>query len=735
MARHRLRDALAVATIVLGCAAAAVSPATERLRGLSLDALTALRWQAFGPRHDPAASPAVVIAIDEETYSRAPFRGSPTITWTREIGRVLGAVVEGGAAVVGFDIVFPTSIEQSELPFGDEPLGARLRGFDRDFLRALRSAAAGGRLVLGEVQHRDEPIRPAPGQRFAVGQPEHIRPLNAYSDRDDVVRRAPLAFAVVPREQAGAQARAPADPPAEGLRPSMALELAARAAGVAPRFGSEGRVTLSGYRVPSALPLTLTLNFEGGADDIPTYSLADLHACLERGDAGYFRRQFAGKVVLLGTVLDTDDRHATSKRFATGLEHAGAPRCTPALPPAGGQIERRTIAGVYIHATAVNNLLRRDAVREAGRGATVLLAGAGAALAAGSALLLAPAAALGALLFLAAGHVAGALLLFRDALALPLVEPLLAAFGALGLTVGWRFAVVDRDERFLRRSFGLYLAPQVIDGMLESGRLPALGGEVREVTVFFSDIAGFSSFSETLSPPALVALMNEYLSAMTDIVEDCGGYVDKYIGDSIVAVFGAPARDPEHARHAVLAALRCRDRLATLNAGTPAFRGHRIAHRIGINSGEALVGNIGSRRRFNYTVMSDAVNLASRLEGANKYFDTSILAAEATVQRCGSAFAWREVDAVRVKGRAQPVRVHEPLAEAGAETPAQRTHAAAHAEGLAAWRARDFERAAAAFERHARDDPPAARFAARARELAARPPGPGWEPLNSLEGK
>jgi adenylate cyclase len=541
------------------------------------------------------------------------------------------------------------------------------------------------------------------------------------------VRRLPLAFAVAPQDQAGAPARA--------VRPSMALELAARASGASPLFAPDGRVTLAGYPVPSAVPLTLTLNFEGGADDIPTYSLADLHACLERGDAGYFRRQFEGKVVLFGTLLDTDDRRTTSKRFATGLERAGAPRCAHAMAPAAGQVARRTIAGVYIHATAVNNLLRREAVREVGRGATTLLAGAGAALAGGSALLFAPAAALGAWLVLAAGYVAGAVLLFRDGLALPLVEPLLGALGALALTVGWRFVVVDREERFLRRSFGLYLAPQVIDGMLESGRLPALGGEMREVTVFFSDIAGFSSFSETMSPTALVALMNEYLSAMTDIVEDCGGYVDKYIGDSIVAVFGAPAQDPEHARHAVQAALRCRERLAELNAGTPAFQGRRIGHRIGLNSGEALVGNIGSRRRFNYTVMSDAVNLASRLEGANKYFDTSILVADATVQRCGGAFAWREVDAVRVKGRAQPVRVYEPLAEAGAETTAQRAQAAAHAEGLAAWRTRDFERAAAAFERHAADDPPAARFAARARELAARPPGPGWEPVNTLEGK
>ena len=198
--------------------------------------------------------------------------------------------------------------------------------------------------------------------------------------------------------------------------------------------------------------------------------------------------------------------------------------------------------------------------------------------------------------------------------------------------VGYRFVVADQEERFLRKSFALYLAPQVIEKMLKSEKMPVLGGEMRNVTIFFSDVAGFSTFAEKMTPNALVALMNEYLSAMTDIIESHGGYVDKYIGDSIVAVFGAPVDDPDHACNAVRASLRCRARLEELNRNNVAFQGHKLAHRIGLNSGDALVGNIGSRRRFNYTVMSDAVNVASRLEGANKYFGTSIMASEMTVR-------------------------------------------------------------------------------------------------------
>src|SRR5262249_41684517 len=160
------------------------------------------------------SSHAVVGAVDEETFRRPPFEGSPGVTWTPEIGRVLSAIIDGGAKVVGFDIIFPTSIEQSTVPFGDETLGARLRGFDRDYLRALALAARSGKLVLGQVQHKDNPVLPSPGQRAAVGFGRNIRPLNVYTDPDGVVRRVPLVF------------RVDGEPV-----PSMAAELAARATG------------------------------------------------------------------------------------------------------------------------------------------------------------------------------------------------------------------------------------------------------------------------------------------------------------------------------------------------------------------------------------------------------------------------------------------------------------------------------------------------------------------------
>jgi adenylate cyclase len=229
--------------------------------------------------------------------------------------------------------------------------------------------------------------------------------------------------------------------------------------------------------------------------------------------------------------------------------------------------------------------------------------------------------------------------------------------------------------------------------------------------------------------------MNEYLSAMTDIIEGHGGYVDKYIGDSIVAMFGAPADDPVHARNAVHAALKCHKKLAELNAGNPAFAGHDLSHRIGLNSGEAVVGNIGSRRRFNYTVMSDTVNVASRLEGANKYYGTAIMASETTMAQSDDTFAWRELDAIKVMGRGEAIKVFEPLAEKSAASAEQTKVSAAYAEGLACWCTREFAKASDAFERVANADPASALFARRARALAANPPPPDWTPVNTLEGK
>ena len=311
---------------------------------------------------------------------------------------------------------------------------------------------------------------------------------------------------------------------------------------------------VTGFR--ARVPNTLTLNFEGGAADIPTFSFADLRNCAVKNDKDYFRRWFDGKVVIFGTVLDIEDRRMTSKRFATGIEGARTPRCaagsTPVTAGFQDQHDRRRLHPCH-------RGQQSDLAQRGGRtGPAVALPDRGllfAALAAIAAWQLRPlVAALVWTIMIVAG-VAGATIAFNHALALPVAEPFLASLLALASTIGFRFVVADKDRRLLQKSFALYLAPHVINRMLSSNKLPELGGETRDVTVFFSDIEGFSLIAEKMSPDSLMELMNEYLSAMTDVIESHGGYVDKYIGDSVVAVFGAPADDPDHAANAARAAL------------------------------------------------------------------------------------------------------------------------------------------------------------------------------------
>ena len=709
----RLRNWLVAAAITLAVCGGVAEGFSTYLAGISIDLLYWLRDRIAPISLDPSASPTAVVTIDEETYRTPPFVNTPTVLWTHEIATVLDALVAADAKVVGFDVVFPASVE----PY--------VNGFDRDFLIALHNAADTDKVVLGEVQHQQYPIHPFASQAFAVGGVKNIRSVNLVGDDDQVIRRIPLTFQRVDT--------------AHGTHdePSISLELAARAEAVRPEKGADNSWTLGRYRIPGSTQNTMLLNFANeGA--IPTYSFADMQACAAKGDAEFFRKHFAGKVVLLGVVADIEDRKLTSLRLVTKAEGpSNGERCVH--PPMSelfrSDLARDTIPGVMVLATAINNLISGDALSECGPFATfgfILLLAFGAAT---TTMLLRPLVAGAALIAGTALWTAVAVVVFRDGLALPLVAPPLAAALTTALLLGFQFAVTDRDKRLVRNSFKLYLAPAIVDRLLDSDRLPVLGGEMRRITVFFSDLAGFSTMSEHVPPNELVALMNEYLTAMTDIIEDEGGFVDKYIGDAILAVFGAPLFDPQHELHAVRAALRCRDRLAELNSDPAVFHGKQLKARIGLGTGEMLVGNIGSRRRFNYTVMGDMVNLTARLEGANKIYGTSILAEEVTRNAVGEGVTWREIDRVRVVGRQQPESIFEPVAFDGALTAEEKERNSVFATALDEYRARRFETAARLFEALAALDPASRFFADRARRWQASPPSEPWDAVTTLETK
>jgi adenylate cyclase len=292
------------------------------------------------------------------------------------------------------------------------------------------------------------------------------------------------------------------------------------------------------------------------------------------------------------------------------------------------------------------------------------------------------------------------------------------------------YATEGRQKAFIKNAFKFYLGPEVIEELLRDPSRLQLGGEKRELTLFFSDIEKFSSFSERLDPPTLTALLNDYLSDMGAIVQEEGGYLDKYIGDAIVAFWNAPVAQPDHAARAVRAALRCQRKLAERREELRRRTGATIKTRIGLNTGEVVVGNMGSRDRFNYTVLGDAANLASRLEGANKAFGTFFMVSEATWSKTNGRFIGRELGQIRVVGRTTPVRIFEPLGFAGEPAPG---FLADFERGLKACAASRWAAALEAFESHI-DDPASVIYADRCRKQLSDP-AQAWDGVWNLTEK
>ena len=244
---------------------------------------------------------------------------------------------------------------------------------------------------------------------------------------------------------------------------------------------------------------------------------------------------------------------------------------------------------------------------------------------------------------------------------MPLVAPLTGAMCVLPLVFLLQYQVEGREHRFIKGAFQHYVTPAVIEQIVRDPSALSLGGERRELTIFFSDIAGFTTISERMQPDRLVAFLNRFLSEMTDILLASGGTIDKYEGDAIIAFWNAPLAVADHEKRAVQAALACQHRLKELRGFFKREFDVDLQMRIGIHTGIVTVGNFGSSTRFNYTVIGDAANLASRLEGTNKVFGTSLLVSGDTRRRAGEGQPWREIGRVRVVGRSEPVALFQPL--------------------------------------------------------------------------
>jgi adenylate cyclase len=606
--KTRVRFAAIVAVLAL-----LIGFITERelTRGLSFDALLTLRHMIFGDRHPTGDSPVVVVNVDEQTFGSTGFKGYPMALWGPQFATVLDALDRADAKVIGVDLVFAATAET--IP--------ELRGRDLTFREVLKRLAARGHIVLAETDVGNKIIEPHRSFAMMVGYQRNVRRPNVRVGIDGVVRQVPLW-----------------QPGGDGSEvPAFGLTIAERAGFDIARLPTDMRFLAQNY---------------SDATVAPVYAMQDVYQCATEDAIESLRATFSGKVVLLGAELDIEDRKVTSGR---AFLERGAPQDLPCSAAAKFEGSPRTTApGVFIHAQTINDLLRGELARfwPIGFG---MLAFAGMATVGSvfSIFLRAQTASLlltGALLLWTAGTVASASL---DWFA-PLLGGITAAVAAFLIGLGLRTFVIDRERRRMALALSRYLDVHLAQKLMESDRPPELGGETREVTIWFSDIAGFSTVAEKMDAKELVAHLNAHFALIGQAIEAEGGIIAQYVGDAVVAIFGALVPLPNHAAAAMRAALAAQDKLRAEAGKDGAFK-----IRIGLNTGSCVVGNVGSINRINYTAIGDAVNVAARLEAANKELGTAILASESTVHAAGKGFLTRSLGAIHVKGRVESVTVHE----------------------------------------------------------------------------
>ncbi len=646
----------------------------ERFENNSLD----FRFRIRGPQ--TVKSPIVIAAIDDQSLTRIG-----KWPWRREVqAKLVDVFTKGGASAVVFDVLFyepDKDRPQDDIHFSQsiKKNGRTVLAYSFDYAEESYSAVENGKtaLVNQAIVTKSSPLGILLNAAKGVGF------VNCFPDKDGYLRRAPLVYRYEGEDFY----------PLNLLSLSVAKEKpAAEILRELPLYDSESW----GYPSKEAL-----INFRG-----PVEGTFNIYSCADLLDGIIPPDWLKDKIVLIGsTALGLYDHYPTP--FSSSFP------------------------GLYFHANVIDNLWARDFLTPIAGVVTLILIFVFGLM---SGIFVPRVSAVwGALLTLSGAALfsyAAYFLMASRLLVLEWVAPMVSLGSNYILIFFYRFIVEQKEKAGIKRAFGVYVNPHIVEQIAKNPEGLKLGGELREMSVMFSDVAGFTSISEKLSPQELVHLLNLYLTKMTDTIMKYDGTVDKYEGDAIMAFWGAPLVQEDHAKKACFSVLENREKLKELNGELEKKAMTKLFVRCGINSGPMNVGNMGSEQKFNYTVMGDAVNLASRLEGANKEYGTPLMISEMTYEKVKEVVEARELDLLRVKGKQIPIRVYELLNLKGKLSDAELQGREAFEAGLTFYRARNFKEALAKFNtviNYMPGDGPAETYRRRSQNYLQTPPPENWD--------
>lgn len=674
----------------------------------------------------------VIAAIDEKSLDELGRWPWPRTT----IARLIDALTSYGARVIAFDIVFSEPDEHSELkallslkerykagmPSGFlEYINKAKTGLDSD-IQLGKSVKKSGRVILGYFFHFDKAAAHREGRELSHSYQkvevlkhggENVIAASEIESNIDVIAKGAKGFGyynIIPDSDGSVrwdplvikyQDKYYAPLSLSALKAYLGdppLSLALTDYGVA-------NIQLGEASIPVDESGRLLINYYGGQKIFPHYSIADIIS------GRVEKERLRDKIVLVGST-------------AVGIYDM---RVTPF---------EGTYPGIEIHATVMDNILhKRFTVRPQWFGLLDILVILCIGLFLGLVIpRLNTAAGILSVASLLAGYIYLSAYLFNaKGLLINITYPVLLVITTYLCLTLYRYVMEAMEKKKLKGTFQYYVAAPVMEELMKHPEKLKLGGEEKELTVLFSDIRRFTTISERLTPDTLIKLLNEYLSAMSDVVFKYEGYLDKYIGDAIMAVYGAPLAQEDHARKACLTALDMMERLKAMQ-GDWEKRGLPLLNiGIGINTGDMVVGNIGSEQKYDYTVIGDNVNLASRLEGLNKLYGTNIIISESVYMQAGKELFCRELDIVQVRGKIKPVSIYELIGRSDALS-LKETVETFH-KGIKYYRERRWEEAIqsfAAVRALKPEDGPSELYMQRCRQFIAAPPPDDWQGVLSV---